>query len=227
MALDMSSFGAMIADRNRAALLVELLDGRRIPASELAARVGISRPLASTHLAKLERAGVVTVEAQGRRRLYELASGELAEVIERLSTMAPAPAPPRTLRAQSAHASLRYARSCYDHLAGELGVELALELERRELLRRSNGTYEVDPTLTADLNLDPRSRRPVARPCLDWTERRDHVAGQVGQALLTAFLDEGWLVRQPRGRGLNVTKRGAKGFAGEWNIGVPPAAVVR
>ncbi|HEV8462691.1 MAG TPA: helix-turn-helix domain-containing protein [Gaiellaceae bacterium] len=218
MTLDMSSFGALIADRNRAALLVELLDGRRIPASELAARVGLSRSLASAHLVKLERAGVVTVEAHGRRRLYELASGDLAEVIERLSTLSPAPPPPRTLRAQSAHAALRYARSCYDHLAGELGVELALELERRELLRRANGTYVVSPALVAELDLDVRSRRPLARPCLDWTERRDHVAGLAGQALLSTFLDEGWLVRQPKGRGLDVTKRGAKAFAEHWNI---------
>lgn len=223
----MSSFGALIADRNRAALLVELLDGRRIPAGELAARVGISRPLVSTHLAKLERAGVITVEAHGRRRLYELANGDLAEILERLSTMAPAPAPRRTLRAQAAHASLRYARSCYDHLAGELGVELALELERRELLRRANGTYDISPSLVSELELDTRSRRPLARPCLDWTERRDHVAGLVGQALLAAFLDDGWLVRRPEGRGLSVTARGAKAFAERWNIDVPSAAVVR
>jgi DNA-binding transcriptional ArsR family regulator len=227
--LELSTFGAMIADRNRAGLLFELLDGRRIPASELAARVGISRSLASSHLAKLEHAGLISVEARGRHRLFQLAEPELAGVLERLAAVTATP--PRTsggLRGQVTRTSLAYARSCYDHLAGTLGVELATVFERERLLRRVDGRYEVTDAfrgrleqLGVDVEAIERSRRPLARPCLDWTERRDHLAGAVGQALLTTLLARGVLIRQPRGRALAVTEQGALMLRAEWGLEVP------
>src|SRR5215469_2119204 len=121
-AMDIPVIGAMIADGNRATILLELLDGRALPASELASRARISRPLASTHLRKLEASGLVSVEPNGRHRYYRLAGPDVAAALEALAALAPVQEPHGGLREHAAHGALRYARSCYDHLAGELGV---------------------------------------------------------------------------------------------------------
>ena len=215
----------MLADRNRAALLLELLDGRVLPASELASRARISRSLASAHLRKLERSGLVAVEAHGRHRYYALARPELAVALEQLSALAP-PAPRSSgLRAHDARASLSYARSCYDHLAGAVAVELARALEDDGSLVLRGTQFDVTDAgverlarLGVDVDGAGQSRRAFARSCLDWTERRPHVAGALGAAILQRLLEQDWLRRRDGTRALAVTPAGADGLARDWGV---------
>jgi DNA-binding transcriptional ArsR family regulator len=217
----------MLADGNRSTMLLELLDGRALPASELASRARISRPLASMHLAKLEASGLVHVEPNGRHRYYRLASGELASALEVLSALSPAPEPSGGLREYSAHEALRYARSCYDHLAGELGVQVTERLLERRALERVEGGFavtEAGAELLAAYGIDvvelARRRRAFCRACLDWTERRHHLAGSVGAALLSRFLEDRLLRRLPTSRALVMTAEGSGVFGREWGIEV-------
>jgi DNA-binding transcriptional ArsR family regulator len=211
--LDLPTLGSMLADRTRATILLECLDGRLLPASELAARARVSRSLASTHLRKLERAGLLRVEAHGRHRSYGIASPELAVAIEALGTVATLPPPAPRLRDQLAREALRHARSCYDHLAGEVGVAVTEALCARGALELRGAQFELrDAQPFARLGVDTEAAagrsRAFARSCLDWTERRPHLAGALGAALLASLLEHGWVVRLPSTRALRVTPAG-------------------
>ena len=210
---ELADVAALLADRTRARILEELLGGPALPAGALAARVGVAPSTVSGHLAKLEAAGLIVVRRRGRRREAELARPEVAEALEALSRLASADARPIGLRAVNGRAALREARSCYDHLAGRTGVALADDLVARGALVLRDGAFDVgDETYFArSFGIDTSAlagRRVLVRACADWTERRPHVAGALGAALLDVALARDWVRRRDDGRALNVTAAG-------------------
>lgn len=210
---ELADVAALLADRTRARILEELLGGPPLPAGALAVRVGVAPSTVSGHLAKLEAAGLIVVRARGRRREAELARPEVAEALEALSRLAPGDARPIGLRAVNGHAALREARSCYDHLAGRAGVALADDLVGRGALVLRDGAFTVgDEAYFArafGIELGAfTGRRVLVRACPDWTERRPHVAGALGAALLDVALARDWVRRRDDGRALNVTAAG-------------------
>jgi DNA-binding transcriptional ArsR family regulator len=211
---DIASVAAAIGHPARGAMLLAMLGGRALPATDLARAAGVSRSTASAHLAQLTSAGLVVVERQGRHRYHRLAGEEVAEAIERLAAIAP-PTPVRSLGESNRNTAQRAARSCYDHLAGELGVALTDRLCDAGALDRATLAL-LDPAPFAALGVDvaglARGRRPLIRSCIDWTERRPHLAGALGAAVLATLLDAGWIVRRPRGRAVAVTPRGRAGL---------------
>ncbi|MGI8413115.1 MAG: ArsR/SmtB family transcription factor [Solirubrobacteraceae bacterium] len=205
---------AELMSAHRATLLLALIGGRALPASELATRAGISRSLASSHLARLLDGGLVTVEQRGRQRHYRLASRRVAEVIEGMLTIAPARRA-CGLRESTRGAAIRRARTCYDHLAGSLGVDLTDALQRQRLIEGAENAYRLTPSghdRLEDLGLDIASlhgrRRTFARPCLDWTERRPHLAGALGAGIAERLLELQWLHRLPGTRAVQITDTG-------------------
>lgn len=210
---ELADVAALLADRTRARILEELLGGPALPAGALAVRVGVAPSTVSGHLAKLEAAGLIVVRRRGRRREAELARPEVAEALEALSRLATGDARPIGLRAVNGHVALREARSCYDHLAGRAGVALADDLVARGALSLDDGTFVVrDGAYFADaFGIDVAAlggRRVLVRACADWTERRPHVAGALGAALLDVALARDWVRRRDDGRALNVTATG-------------------
>ena len=207
---------ALIGDPTRAAMLQALQDGRAQPASALAWAAGVTAQAASNHLAKLVDGGLLAVEREGRHRYYRLASAEVAHAIEALSVLA---TPVRSLevpRSPKARA-LRDARCCYGHLAGRLGVRVCEALVARDLIRpEADKLYAVTDEGRAwfeDLGVDVaalRSPRGVARQCLDWTERRHHLAGPLGVRMLEAMTARGWFVLEAKGRAVQVTAAGER-----------------
>ena len=212
---ELAPVASLLADRTRARILEELLGGVPLAVGALAARVGVAASTASEHVAKLEAARLVVVARNGRRREVSLAGPHVAEALEALSRLAD-PQPAVGLRQVNRRQALRHARSCYDHLAGQLGIALADSLVERGTLDATDGAFAVtstaDPlftTLSVDVDALRRGRRTLVRACTDWTERRPHVAGALGAALLHGMLDRGWLRRRADGRALAVTPEGA------------------
>ena len=210
---DLADVAAALADRTRARMLEELLGGPPLPAGALAVRVGVAPSTVSGHLHKLERAGLVTITSVGRRREAQLAGPHVAEALEALANLAADTAKPVGLKAVNSRQALREARSCYDHLAGRAGVALADELLDHGALAHLDGAFVVpagaETYYRERFGFDPtrlNTRRPLVRACRDWTERRPHVAGALGKALLDALLDDGSLKRRPDGRALNITR---------------------
>jgi DNA-binding transcriptional ArsR family regulator len=217
---DFASIAAVLSDGTRARILDELMGGVPLPAGALAVRAGVAPSTVSGHLAKLQAAGLVTIEARGRRREVSLAGAHVAEALEALGRLAPDGPPPVGLRAVNRRQELRHARSCYDHLAGRLGVVLADALVARGALAIHDGAFAVPrpaAPLYGEMGVDVAAldtgRRPLVRACVDWTERRPHVAGALGAALLGALLERGWLIRRRDGRALRVTPAGREAFA--------------
>lgn len=210
---------SLIGDPTRAAMLGHLMDGRARTGKELASLAGVAPATASGHIGKMTAAGLVEVAKQGRHRYVRLKGPEVAEVLEKLMALAAFARP--HVRARSAdEEAFRHARSCYDHLAGRLAVDLVEALVRRGLLARGLDGFE--PTLKGDgwlraLGVDVArargSSRSFARCCLDWSERRDHLAGALGSALLEALIARGHLERRKEGRTLDVTAAGRRFFA--------------
>ena len=226
METDVSQVARLMADPTRASLLVSLLDGRPRPAGELAAAAGVSAQVASNQLATLRAGGLLLREAQGRQRRYRLRSVDVARALEALATLQPKPQVQRP--AQAVPEDLRFARSCYDHLAGVLGVAVHEALTRAGfLLPVANGfrtTAAGETWLKAHgIEVAPlkAGRRPLARGCLDWTERRPHLAGALGAALLGRWLALGWLVRVQRSRALRLTLMGRRALEKELALRLP------
>lgn len=209
---------------HRATMLLALLGGRPLTAGELATRAGISPSLASSHLSKLLDGGLVAVDQKGRQRHYRLAGPCVAEVIEAMLTIAPDRAA-GGLRESTRGAALRGARTCYDHLAGELGVALTDSLERQHLIETGDGSYAL--TTAGERRLESLGievgplrlqRRAFTRPCLDWTERRPHLAGAVGAAIAEHTLAQRWVTYVPDTRALRVTDDGRRGFLEQFGL---------
>ncbi|WP_405939617.1 winged helix-turn-helix domain-containing protein [Streptomyces sp. NBC_00726] len=209
---------ALFADRTRAAFCEALLDGRAWTSGELARHAGVTASTASEQISRLVAGGLLAEERQGRHRYVRLAGPEAAALTEALAAYAPGTPRPRTLRASVRQDAEARARTCYDHLAGRLGVALADAMTARGLVDTGSG-IAVTPAGRAWLagTLDYRppagARRPLVRTCLDWTERRSHLAGALGAALCTAALDRGWVRRVGSGRAVKVTPEGGTAFA--------------
>jgi DNA-binding PadR family transcriptional regulator len=214
-----------------------LADGRALPASLLASEAGVSPQTVSAHLHKLLDGGLLTVERSGRHRYYGLAGPDVAAAVEALARLAKLQ-PITSLRQSTRAAALREARTCYDHLAGRLGVALLEGLVRRNALTRTdggNGTerrtedplaqqlpdgpYALGPNATtvfAELGVDVvtlPTRRPLLRFCVDWSEQRHHLAGQLGAATTTSLLTRNWLHRRPHQRAVTLTDDGRRELA--------------
>lgn len=208
---------ALFADRTRAAFCQALLDGRAWTAGELARHAGVSASTASEQLSRLVAGGLLAEERQGRHRYVRLAGPEAAALTEALAAYDPGTPYPGNLRASVRQDAEARARTCYDHLAGRLGVALADAMTARGLVDTDSG-IAVTPAGRAWLAdaLDYRqpagTRRPLVRTCLDWTERRPHLAGALGAALCATALERGWVRRVGSGRAVKVTARGSEAF---------------
>jgi DNA-binding transcriptional ArsR family regulator len=204
----------LLADPTRAAMCQALVGGETRPAGELAARAGVSAQTASNHLARLMAGGILRVEQQGRWRYYRLASADVAHAVEALAVVAPPLVngfPGNGLSREARR--LREARTCYSHLAGRLGVALADALVAARWIEENGRHYRITPSgilALRALGIDPRPRaaEPPAQRCLDWTERRPHLAGPVGRALTSLALDRGWVRRARGSRAVVVTSAG-------------------
>lgn len=197
-------------------MLDALMDGTGHRASELAQRAGVAASTASGHLARLLAGGLVVCQSRGRERRYSLASPAVAGALEALSRIAP-PIEVRSLRLAERSAAIGTARTCYDHLAGRLGVGLTEALVDRGALVSRDGSYEVTEAgglvfdgIGVDVSVARSRPRSFARACLDWTEQRPHLAGALGAALADALLANRWIERRPADRGLRVTSAGAR-----------------
>jgi DNA-binding transcriptional ArsR family regulator len=228
--MDLAAVAALIADPSRAAMLDALSGGEAFTAGELARIARIAPSTASEHLARLEAGGLVASARQGRARYVRLAGADVARALEALAVIAP-PKRPNGLRAWRHGEDLRVARSCYDHLAGVAGVALADALVERRLLEPGDGAFAITPAGERELEafgLDVaglrRARRATARACVDWSERRPHVAGALGAALLAELLDRRWLRRRDDGRALIVTRAGAAGLASTFGLALATIA---
>ena len=209
---------SLVSEPSRAAILTALLDGRFHPASELAYMAGIKPQTASFHLAKLSEADVVSVEKHGRHRYYGIRNQEVAQVMETMLSIAPPPVI-SSLKQSVEDKAVRYARTCYDHLAGFAGVQVTEGLLARGLLVKGEKEFAVTANgeqFLADLGIDlgrtRAKRRSFSHCCLDWSERRHHLAGALGHALLDKWLDLRWIQRLTGTRAVTVTAAGKQGF---------------
>ena len=210
---DLAGLARLLADGTRASFCLALLDGRAWTAAELARHAGVAASTATGHLNLLVAGGLLAEERQGRHRYVRLADAGTAELIENLASMAPPRAvQPGSLSADSHRRALARARTCYDHLAGALGVLITEAMTRRALLDCEQGL-----TLTDDgacwfaalgMSLPATTSRPLARSCLDWTERRPHLAGAAGAALCSHALGSRWITRIGTGRAVALTDAG-------------------
>lgn len=208
---------SLLANRTRAAFCLALMDGRAWTVSELASVAGVSAATASEHLTRLVTGGVLGQRRQGRHRYVQLASGEVAQLLEDVGVLAGATAArPIGLRAVRVSAALAAGRTCYDHLAGRLGVAVTDALGERGYLDPEAGCTLTPDGLTwlrRDLGFLPApSRRPLARACLDWTERRSHLGGQAGAHLCRVLRERGWTVTPRGGRAVSLTAAGTTGL---------------
>lgn len=213
--MNVSSVAALLADPARATMLAVLLDGRALPAGELALASGVTSQTASSHLSKLLAGGLLAVETEGRHRYYRLSGSHVAEAIEGLAAIRPLE--PLRRRALSPQArELIFARRCYDHLAGQLGVAVTGTLQQREFIvlapgKRFNVTsagIEWFRSIGVDVAALRPTRCGLARQCLDWTERRHHLAGPLGVELMGALCARGWLRRSRKSRAVQITPTG-------------------
>ena len=209
----LEEFGRLVGDTSRATMLSALMDGRAWTGGELASFAHVAPSTASSHLGRLVRGGLLTVLPQGRHRHYRIASPAVANALESLMLLIPVPAPRHDSQRRIA-ADIAAARLCYDHLAGKLGVAVADALIAHGAVAITEASASVTPEGLAlferiGVSLEKgRSRRPMCRSCLDWSERRPHVAGTLGAALAKAALERNWVRRKPGTRALIVTPRG-------------------
>ncbi len=215
---------ALIGDPSRATMLSALMDGRALTATELAYSSGITPQTASGHLARLTEARLIEVEKQGRHRYYRLANAHVAHALEALMNLA-VHGPPRHRPTGPRDEAMRFARTCYDHLAGRVGVALARSLIQDGVLNEKNGVFEITPKGGARLKqfgIDPASlnkgRRAVASRCLDWSERTPHLGGALGAELLKQLEAREWLVRVDGTRAVTLTKAGKAGLHKDFGI---------
>jgi DNA-binding transcriptional ArsR family regulator len=208
---DISSPAALIGDSTRATFLMALSEGRALPASELAQRAGVTASTASVQLAKLVEGGLLEAERNGRHRYYRVADPSIATAIESLAVIAPR-RPASSLKQARVGSELQAARTCYDHLAGALGVALFKALQRQRLLTPELEVTRRGANRFGELGIDVDElagrRRPLTRRCLDWTERRHHLAGSLGAALAARCFELGWIERLPTSRAVRVTETG-------------------
>lgn len=210
--------GALIGDPARANMLTALMSGKALTATELSHEAGVTPQTASGHLSRLQEGGLLQQVRQGRHRYYSLAGEDVAVVLENLMGIASRRGHTRT-RTGPKDPALRHARVCYDHLAGELAVRMFDSLAQRDLIIVGTDTLELtapgEKEMTAfgiDVGALPKGRRPLCRPCLDWSARRSHLAGSLGASLYNRFQELGWARRAPDSRAVRFTREGEKQF---------------
>jgi DNA-binding transcriptional ArsR family regulator len=238
---DIVATAEVIGDRSRSRMLVALADGRALPAGRLAFEAGVAASTASTHLVRLVEAGLLAVEAHGRHRYYRLAGPQVGELIESIARLAP-PAPVRSLREGTRAEALRRARTCYDHMAGRLGVAVMGALLSEGVLEGGDGAFDqgcatrdrlsapgwdVAYVVTdegrarlASLGIDcsDAGRRPLVRYCVDWSEQRHHLSGALGSRMLKRFEELRWVSRRPGSRALTVTDLGVRDLGSTFGL---------
>lgn len=213
----------LLADPARARILLTLLDGTARPAGELAFAANISAQSASAHLGKLVEGGLLALQPQGRHRYFRIATREVASAVESLSSLSASLAPRKPRGAavpRSAPVQFLHARTCYDHLAGEVAVQVCAAMIKARWLKPAGGDFELTrlgeerlAALGVDLAAARGSRRGFARTCVDLTERRSHVGGALGAALLEMYFARGWILRMRGSRSVGVTPKGSQAFA--------------
>lgn len=214
---DIARIAALIGDPARANMLTALMGGRALTASELAQEAGITAQTASSHLARLAEGGLIGQRRQGRHRYHQLASAEVAALLEALMGFA-AGAGHLRRRPGPRDSAMRRARVCYDHLAGEMGTMMFESMLARGYLLRADEMIVLTDAgrdfARAFLQAEPggRSRAPLCRECLDWSERRSHLAGQLGRAMLARMTDLGWARRQSDSRVIRFSPEGERQF---------------
>ena len=213
-----AAIAALIGERARADILTALMGGQALTATELAGVAGVSKATTSAHLARLAEGRLVVVESQGRHRYFRLADDDVAELLESLMGVAYRAGALR-LKSSPREPAMRKARVCYDHLAGDLGVFAFEQLQRRRFLRHGEAGLALTPAgerFAAALGIDPAahrgSRRPACRLCLDWSERRHHLAGTVGAALLERIYALEWARREKDSRVVRFSPAGERAF---------------
>ncbi|KAA2267039.1 helix-turn-helix transcriptional regulator [Solihabitans fulvus] len=237
---DVAAVAALFGDPARACMLLALAANHELSASALASEAGLSAPATSAHLRKLTDGGLITVNRRGRYRFYRIAGVDVAAALETLARLAP-PRPVRSLRQSVRGKALRFARICYDHLAGHLSVAITDALiSRRAITPVVSSGHQAEEELWAlgpgaasvlgELGVEfdrvaPRAVDPSAlRTCYDWSARRPHLAGSLGASLLVTMLDRRWLARIPKQRAVNLTERGAEALSATLDLVVSPEA---
>jgi DNA-binding transcriptional ArsR family regulator len=213
---DLAALAGLLADDTRATFCMALLDGRAWTAGELARHAGVAASTASEHLTRLVAGGILVERRQGRHRYVALADARVAQMLEDLTAhLEPAGERPRTLRAVNVAAAIAGARTCYDHLAGRLGVAIADAMTRKGLIDQTGGialTGAGEAWLRHELAIDVAAlrsaRRPLVRVCVDWTERRPHLAGSAGAEICRTLQERGWVRRIETSRAMLVTPTG-------------------
>jgi DNA-binding transcriptional ArsR family regulator len=219
---DITIIASLVGDPARANMLTALMSGRALTASELAQEAGITPQTASSHLSKLEAGGLIEPEKQGRHRYYRLTGDDIAGLLEMLDGLAARVGHMR-VRTGPKDPELRRARICYDHLAGDLGVQMLDSMRDQKLVRQkkqdieltAEGTRFLEKNLQIAAEALAHPRRPVCKACLDWSERRHHLAGTLGAAMMNRFTELKWAARDPApgSRVVNFTRSGEKRFA--------------
>jgi len=225
---DIAMVASLVGDPARANILTALMTGRALTASELAQEAGITPQTASSHLGKLEAGGLIELEKQGRHRYYRLTGPDVAAVLEGLEGLA-ARAGHLRVRTGPKEPALRRARVCYDHLAGDLGVQMLDAMTRKKFVRHLKTEIALTPEgerfvankLQIDVADIAHARRPLCKACLDWSERRHHLAGTLGAAMLARFTELKWAARDSAAgsRVVNFTRTGEKQFAALFGSG--------
>jgi DNA-binding transcriptional ArsR family regulator len=226
----LSEVGALMGDPARAAMLSLLMDGRAHTASELALTAGVTAQTASGHLGRMVEGSLLAARAQGRNRFYRLASSDVAHAIESLMAIAGTRAPPASKSAAWRHdPDLRFCRTCYDHLAGQVGIAVTDALTRAGHIE-PKGPRDWTLTESGDLfcrriGVDVAGARRAgtrhfARQCLDWSERRPHISGSLGAAIADTFFKRGWAERLRRSRSVRLTDSGRRALGSHFGASV-------
>jgi DNA-binding transcriptional ArsR family regulator len=209
----------LLSDSGRVAMLTSLMGGERRPAGELARIAGLSPQAASAHLAKLTDAELLCRERAGRHHYYRIAKPEVATAMEAIAAVSPFPKRPALRNDRPEHRILRYARTCYDHLAGQLAIQLFDSLLKRGFLESNGAGLEITEKgsrklkiIGIDIPTLRAGKRPVVKRCLDWTERKPHLAGALGSALLTSVRENQWIMPQNHSRAVLLTDAGRQGL---------------
>jgi DNA-binding transcriptional ArsR family regulator len=218
---NIAHIAALIGDPARANMLVALMQGGALTVSELSAEAGVGLATTSSHVAQLQAGGLISARKSGRHKYLELASSDVAALVEQLMALSGvlSGATPLRHRPGPKDAAMRHARVCYDHLAGATGVQLYQSLTQRGCLAHGPDGLGLSPaglTFAQDFGLDPHDLRPgkpaLCRECLDWSMRKSHLAGRLGRALLSQMESKGWLKRRPASRAILFSAKGQAAF---------------
>ena len=206
----------LIGDATRASILWNLLDGRVFTATELAIAVETSAQNISMHLGKLLDADLISVEKQGRHKYYRFSNKEVAYAVEAMANLIPKPEISAKKKTEN-YPPIKYCRTCYDHLAGKIGVALAESLLQQKIIIEKNNTFEITSEgekwfsdFGVNIGEAKKQKRIFLKPCLDWSERRYHIAGSVGTLLLNKMLEQDWIRRTANSRVIIITGKGEK-----------------